>query len=287
MNGDVAREEAFAYCLDQLRREDRDRYLTLLFAPRERRPLLAGLYAFNVECARAVNAGGEQPVLGQMRLQWWRDALAKDSEIHSDGSATEAHPIICLLRAETRLLLPTQGLLSARERDLTDSQFETLDDVIAHAAAIGGGLAVIAAETLGADDSKAPRAAGTAFALAGMLRTIPYQVPGRAFQGRLCLSQDILAAHSLRAEDVWSGGHRDAVANCVRQVADAAISQLAELEGIGTTGGAISPLLHGSLARAYLRRLESSGYNPFSPNLGLQPLARPLMLWWRAFLRRP
>ncbi|MBT7757467.1 MAG: squalene/phytoene synthase family protein, partial [Rhodospirillaceae bacterium] len=63
---------ALAYCLAELRRGDRDRYLTLLFAPRRSQPALAALYAFNLECARAVSAGGEQPLLGQMRLQWWR-----------------------------------------------------------------------------------------------------------------------------------------------------------------------------------------------------------------------
>jgi len=57
-DGANARDSNIAYCLDALRREDRDRYLILLFAPRQDRAVLAALYAFNLECARGVMAGG-------------------------------------------------------------------------------------------------------------------------------------------------------------------------------------------------------------------------------------
>jgi hypothetical protein len=52
-------------------------------------------------------------------------------------------------------------------------------------------------------------------------------------------------------------------------------------------GPALSPLLHGSLASAYLKRLAKAGFDPFSPHLALPPLSRPLLLYWRALLRRP
>ncbi|MBT4487042.1 MAG: squalene/phytoene synthase family protein [Rhodospirillaceae bacterium] len=278
---DGKEDGAVAYCLEQWRREDRDRYLTLLFAPRGHRPVLAAMYAFNLECARAVAAGGEQPLLGQMRLQWWRDALA-------DGGA---HPVLSVLSGRPHLFLRLQALLSARERDLTDPPFANLADLVSHAAATGGGLAAIAAEELAVElaveTTEAARAAGTAYALVGMLRAIPYQVPGRTFQGRLCLPEDSLAGHGLSADDVWTGGKRDAVAACVRQVAEAAELELVKLSGVRAAGSAISPLLHGSLARAYLRRLAKAGYDPFAPDLGLQPVYRPLLLLWRTLLGRP
>jgi phytoene synthase len=54
-----------------VRRHDRDRYMTALFAPAARREALFALYAFNYEIAR-VREAVTQPTLGQIRLQWWR-----------------------------------------------------------------------------------------------------------------------------------------------------------------------------------------------------------------------
>src|SRR5215469_6490166 len=58
-----------------VRRHDRDRFQTALFAPAARREALFALYAFNYEIAR-VRESVSQPTLGQMRLQWWREAIA-------------------------------------------------------------------------------------------------------------------------------------------------------------------------------------------------------------------
>src|SRR5437588_12374331 len=55
-----------------VRRHDPDRFQTVLFAPAARREALFALYAFNYEIAR-VREGVTQPMLGQVRLRWWRD----------------------------------------------------------------------------------------------------------------------------------------------------------------------------------------------------------------------
>jgi phytoene/squalene synthetase len=46
-------------CADQVRRQDRDRYLTALFAPAERREDLFALYAFNLEVAKTAEVVSE------------------------------------------------------------------------------------------------------------------------------------------------------------------------------------------------------------------------------------
>ena len=58
-----------------MRHHDRDRFQTALFAPAERREALFALYAFNYEIAR-VREAVREPMLGQIRLQWWREAIA-------------------------------------------------------------------------------------------------------------------------------------------------------------------------------------------------------------------
>src|SRR5262249_59311777 len=75
MDPTIAEADA-AYCLDQVRRFDRDRYLTALFAAAPARADLMALYAFNLEVAKTREVVRE-PMMGLMRLQWWRDALAE------------------------------------------------------------------------------------------------------------------------------------------------------------------------------------------------------------------
>ena len=56
------------------RAADYDRYLSALFAPVDSREALFALIAFNHEVARIPEAVSE-PMLGRIRLQWWREVL--------------------------------------------------------------------------------------------------------------------------------------------------------------------------------------------------------------------
>src|ERR1700733_8722419 len=48
--------------------------MTAIFAPAAAREHLFALYAFNIELAKVREIVSE-PLIGQMRLQWWRDTL--------------------------------------------------------------------------------------------------------------------------------------------------------------------------------------------------------------------
>src|SRR5690348_14103782 len=67
-------EADYAACRALVRMEDRDRYLSALFAPADKRKHLFALYALNIEIARIPELVRE-PAMGEIRLQWWRDAL--------------------------------------------------------------------------------------------------------------------------------------------------------------------------------------------------------------------
>ena len=67
-------EEAAQHCDALVRSADKDRWLTALFVPEERRPLIHALYAFNAELAR-IRDQVSQPMLGEISLQWWEDAV--------------------------------------------------------------------------------------------------------------------------------------------------------------------------------------------------------------------
>ena len=106
------------YIARQVRRLDHERYFATLFAPRDRRQALLALYAFNLDIA-TIRETVTEPLIGQMRLQWWRDAIAA---IH-DGRTPE-HPVAAALAdAIARHDLahaPFDLMIDARERDIED-----------------------------------------------------------------------------------------------------------------------------------------------------------------------
>ena len=58
--------------------------LSALYAPADKRRSLFALYAFNAEIAR-IRDRIREPLPGEIRLQWWRDAIARRSERRRQG----------------------------------------------------------------------------------------------------------------------------------------------------------------------------------------------------------
>src|SRR5580693_2470065 len=105
-------QDAFAHCEALVRVADKDRFLAALFAPIEHRGALYALYAFNIEIAR-VREIIREPLAGEIRLQWWNDAIAGNA-----AGDVQANPVAAaLLAAMARYRLPGElltGLIAAR-----------------------------------------------------------------------------------------------------------------------------------------------------------------------------
>lgn len=106
---------AAAFCADLVRTHDFDRYASTLFVPADkRRPLLA-LYAFNSEVSR-VRDQVKQALPGEIRLQWWTDALAGQG--HGD---VEQNPVAAeLLLAVRTFDLPVDRLAKLVDAHIFD-----------------------------------------------------------------------------------------------------------------------------------------------------------------------
>ncbi|TMV82105.1 phytoene synthase, partial [Thioclava sp. BHET1] len=68
-----------AYCKALVEARDPDRFLVSAALPEAAQARLWPLYALNLELARAPWAS-EQPLVSEMRLQWWVDALAETAQ---------------------------------------------------------------------------------------------------------------------------------------------------------------------------------------------------------------
>lgn len=282
-------EEGAGYCLDQVRRFDRDRYLMALFAPSARRGDLLALCAFNVEVAR-IRELIREPMMGAIRLQWWRDAIA---EIYAGGECR--HQVVQALAAAVRRHgLSRQHfdrLLDAREQDMSPEPPADLAALVAYADATAGSLGLLAVAILGGPGTGLARAdadaaavsaaaagAWAAHALAGLLRSVPHHARHR----RIHLPQTLLAEYRFAPHDLLDlrpGLGRAAVARAVAAEAERILDDSRRLVPRPPRPFA-SAFLAATLARADLAQLRRANYDPFDPRLSQPAPGRIWRLLW-------
>lgn len=266
------------HCLALVREADRDRYLSILFAPEGRRGALASLYAFNAETAR-IRELAHEPLPGEIRLQWWRDALAMP--VH----AKTGNPVADALRATIAACdLPPaafERLLDARIFDLYDDPMpdraaletwcgETVSTVIQLAAMILSREHAPAAADMAGH-------AGCAQAIAGLLLNLPQHCA----RGQCYVPADILAAAGTSRPELLDG---DAVArNAVQAMAALGREHLArfEAEAAGLVPALRPAFLPVAAVGAQLLAIEASD-DPLGRPRRVSPLRRQWLIWRRA-----
>ena len=155
-------------CAEIVRRGDPDRFASVMAAPLAARSRLFPLYAFNLEVARAPWVSKE-PMIGEMRLQWWRDVVAEP--------APRAHEVVGPFHAvigAAGLPLPViDRLIEARLHDVYGEVFADAEAFSTYLDDTAGGLMWLASVACGGSDETAARALGWASGLANYLRAVP------------------------------------------------------------------------------------------------------------------
>ncbi len=165
-------------CARIVERGDPDRFAATMAAPVAARAVLFPIYAFNVEVARAPWVTAE-PLIAEIRLQWWADALdeiASGSKSGAKSGATvRAHevttPLARVLDAAGAGILMAN--VDARRRDAQRLPMAQVAELQSYVAETGGALMWAAARALGSDQETRARAVGTAAGLANYLRAVP------------------------------------------------------------------------------------------------------------------
>ena len=260
----------------RLKRLDPDRMLAALFAPLSARRDLFSLIAFNYEIAR-VREVVTQPILGQIRLQWWRDAIAgiytgtapRHEVVQELAEAVARHGL-------TRALL--DRMIDAREADLAEAPPADLDALLLYAEETAGSLVVLELQALGMEREGAERtgnAVGTAYALTGLIRAVPFH----ARAGRVMVPAALLEEHGLTPESLLSPEPPQGLPRALAEIGRLARLQLAEARdlGAGLPRRAIPALLSATVAETYLTRLERAGFDLRRP----EAVERAPGLAWR------
>lgn len=266
--------DAYRHCEELVRVADKDRYLTTLFAPAEKRGPLFALYAFNLEVA-GVRDRVREPMAGEIRLQWWRDVLNGER-----GGEAAANPVAAAL-TETiaRFSLPAQrltDLLEAHAFDLYDDPmptFEALDGYLRQTAAavfdlaalICGGLAGYAAEQ-----------AGLAHGISALLRSFALHASRR----QLFVPVEALEGNA-RPEEIFVGQTSPWLANGLGMLRTRAREYVVTFESLlpCVPAGAMPAFLPVALVPGYLAVMERPDYDPFKTAIEVSQWRRQWALW--------
>lgn len=260
-----------------VRDRDRDRFLADLFVPEDARPHFLALHAFNAEIVRIRDVVSD-PVLGEIRQEWWREVLAGTGE----GSG---HPVAEAIGATIRAFgLPSaslRSLVDARTFDLYNDPMPTIADFEGYAGETSSTLFRLGTLILnGGADSASADAAGHG-GVAQLLTHCLLRLPHDAHRRQMFLPRDRFGAHGVAEEEVYAGKTTPGIVATVAELASLARDHLGKAEA-GVKGlptalrGAFLPL---ALVDFDLRRIERNAQSPMTPLPEASQWRRQLALW--------
>ena len=268
-------------CGRLVRRHDPDRYLLSLLAPDDRREALFALYAFNLQVAM-VREVVSQPLIGQMRLQWWRDAIDEAAA----GRPRRHEVVTPLAEAMARHDLSKDTLLQVvdgREPDLDEhgpADQATFRQYCHDTAVPLADLALACLDAATPEALSAAREAAMAYAMIGLVRAVPFQARSRRFP----LPRDRAEALAVDFGRVYEMKPDQGLSGLARQIADEAGSCLAAARSRrrSVPKAALPALLTARLADGHRRRLARAGFDPFHPLVSRPNPRQSWSLAWAA-----
>ncbi|WP_150497046.1 phytoene/squalene synthase family protein [Roseibium aquae] len=269
----------FDHAAESLRTQDWNRYMSVLFADKAHRPGLFALYAFNAEIAR-VRQMISDPLPGEVRLQWWRDLLngVEHGEVAGNPNAAALQRTIATYRLPVGAF---QDLIDARVFDLYDDPMPSLHDLEGYAGETTSAIFQIAGMILngGKDPGTATVAghAGVAYALTGLMRSLPYHASRR----QVFLPSDLLARHGVRIETVFQGQTTPELKAALYEMRDHVRHHL---KRVRENLDAITPRIAAAylplaLVEPYLKKLEVPDHDPLKELAEVSKLRRQWLLW--------
>jgi len=273
------RAEDYTYCETMLKRDDADRWLASFFIPEQLRKHIFALYAFNLEIARVREIVSE-PLLGEIRYQWWRDAIEAP-----DMAESAANPVAAaLLDTIEQFSLPRDQLLQvidARVFDLYDEPMASVAACEAYAASTTSNLfrlvrLIADPEDIGGGLGVAEHG-GIAYAITGLLRALPWH----SARGQIYIPPEILEKAGASRTDFALGRTTPEICAALAELRNLARTHLEVFDSriAGLPGKSQAPYLPVGLCELYLKQMEKRHYDPFTTPIVLPQWRRQWTLW--------
>jgi 15-cis-phytoene synthase len=264
-----------------------DHYLACGFIPILHREAVTTLYAFASEL-QAVTWRAREPMMGEIRLQWWREALLGERP----RSEVEAHPLAShLLEQLTRFQLPVKGLVDLVDGLMDDLYDDPPDDLTALEFYCGQTSSVLMryASLMLADGGEAgkPETAGPAGVAFGLTEIILHMT-NHVRNGRVKIPQTLLQKAGLKPHAIQSLQDRETLCALTMPLLDLAQKRLDDFKcfksSLPTHVRPAFALMGLVKPRIMLLRkaLMSPSYQPFEPVADINPLSKIMRLWMAA-----
>jgi 15-cis-phytoene synthase len=260
-----------------------ERYWSTLFAPEAKQPALMVLYAFDAELEH-IAATVREPMVAQIRLQWWRDAI----ELAEPGMKTGNPVADALSGVIVTLDLPRErlmGMIEARTSEIAGSPAATMEALRSSLGEAEGTVFELAAWILGERSEaakEAARHAGFAWGLTQRLRTFPIQASER----RLQLPQAHLEGRGVDLAWIYAGRLSAGLLAALgdfRAEADRSVQRVRDLAP--KLGPAAWPaFLPLTAVPAYLGAMAAPSFDPLQNVATLNPLRLYWRIWRAAWL---
>ncbi len=263
-----------------LRDADRDRYYASLLLKQPEQKAVQALYAFSADVA-SIRDRAREPAAGEIRLQWWADALKGDGH----GNVRQNPLAAALLDAIEQYRLPSGPLLRLIAARRFDLYHDAMPDVASFEGYAGETVSVLyqlAAMVLngGAEVETGDAAGhlGVAHALVGHLRAFGYN----ASTGRIFLPMSIFAANGVTDGEILAGEESEGLFAALAQIGELAQEHLAKARA---AVAALPKLLRPAFAPVAIvgRQAEMAvrGALPFAATADLTDWRKiALMGWW-------
>jgi phytoene synthase len=268
----AAETDHYQHCLQFLRQSDFDRYLAVLYAPEDKRPALAALYAFNAEIAR-IRDVVHDALPGEVRLQWWRDLING-----TEHGAVTGNPVAALLlQAIQEYQLPRSvfdAYCEARIFDLYNDAMPSRNDLEGYCGETACAILQMAAMILDADAAKSSAElsghAGVAQAVSGLLRLLPLH----RRRGQVYVPEDMLQAVGVNAEQFIKGDDKQAMQRVVSVLTALAREHYAAFEKQPMPASLKAAYLPVRLVPVVLKRAESKAEQVAEQGIDLSQFRR-------------
>ena len=262
------------HCMQFLRDADPDRYLSVLYAPEDKRGSLAALYAFNAEIAR-IRDMIHDPLPGEVRLQWWRDLIHGTEHGAASGNPVAA-ALLHTIKAHDLPRSAFDNYCETRIFDLYDDPMPSRNDLEGYCGETASALIQLASLIL--DGNAAPAHAdtaghaGVAQAIAGLLRLLPLH----RRRGQVYIPADILAAVGTSAPTLLDGLDPAATKRAIDAMIALAEDHFAKFEAAAKTlPVTLRPAyLPARLTRTYLKKLKADGTDAANEMANISPIRR-------------
>lgn len=251
-----------SYAAQDVKQYDYDHWLTALFVPQEKRERFFTLLAFNSEISR-IRETVSEPMLGDIRLQWWREALEG-----LEKKTVKTHPVIQALDAANKenaldisLML---NMVDMRSKDLDRAPIEDDEDLLAYADGTGGALHRLLLSALGGNTHsevvEAANRAGRVYALIGILRAIRFH----AGHDLVLLPGKRLVKADMTRDTIFQKENRTSFLKIVADISEIVRGELSEAKRAArmVKGDARSCVSVNTLSSLYLKRLKSAHFDP-------------------------